>query len=234
MSTRVKQIKSLVESMFILQDDFNKKVHPEWIDQGYAYKDAIWVECAEMMDHLGYKWWKHQEPDMNQVIMEMVDIWHFIMSDIMVMSSEDFTQPMEIEICAISNLIGEIENDFVILGIDEIKEYTSNIVYSATHPDPYDSYPDLEAFFTIWYGLGKNFDELFKMYIGKNALNIFRQNNGYKDGTYVKIWDGREDNEYLTHHLKTATVSNTLMDGVLEFLQHCYTNRENLSEIVSL
>lgn len=233
MSDRTKTIKKLVESMFTLQDDFNKKVHPEWIKQGYAYGDAIWVECAEMMDHLGYKWWKHQEPDIDQVIMEMVDIWHFIMSDIMVMSSEGFTQSMEIEFNSISNLVAEIETDFVILDIDEIKDYTSLIVHSATHPDPYDSYPDLEAFFAIWYGLGKQFEDLYKMYIGKNALNIFRQNNGYKDGSYVKLWSGKEDNEYLTYFLKTATVSGNLMDDVVHFLQDCYTKRDSISEILN-
>ena len=28
----------------------------------------------------------------------------------------------------------------------------------------------------------------------KNALNEFRQLNGYKNGTYIKIWNGKEDN----------------------------------------
>ncbi len=30
-------------------------------------------------------------------------------------------------------------------------------------------------------------DELYRLYIGKNVLNIFRQNNGYRDGTYLKF-----------------------------------------------
>jgi hypothetical protein len=34
--------------------------------------------------------------------------------------------------------------------------------------------------------------------VGKNVLNFFRQDNGYKEGTYVKNWDGREDNEHLS------------------------------------
>jgi hypothetical protein len=29
------------------------------------------------------------------------------------------------------------------------------------------------------------------------VLNFFRQDNGYKEGTYRKEWNGREDNEYL-------------------------------------
>jgi hypothetical protein len=35
---------------------------------------------------------------------------------------------------------------------------------------------------------------LYKLYVGKNILNQFRQDNGYKDGSYIKIWAGEEDN----------------------------------------
>lgn len=38
------------------------------------------------------------------------------------------------------------------------------------------------------------FDELYKRYVVKNALNRFRQNNGYTDGTYRKFVNGLEDN----------------------------------------
>jgi hypothetical protein len=30
--------------------------------------------------------------------------------------------------------------------------------------------------------------------VGKNILNQFRQDHGYKEGSYVKIWNGQEDN----------------------------------------
>ena len=43
-----------------------------------------------------------------------------------------------------------------------------------------------------------NFDDLYRAYVGKNVLNFFRQDNGYKEGTYIKTWDGREDNEHLS------------------------------------
>ena len=42
-----------------------------------------------------------------------------------------------------------------------------------------------------------NFDSLYTAYVGKNVLNFFRQDNGYQDGSYVKNWSGREDNEHL-------------------------------------
>lgn len=34
-------------------------------------------------------------------------------------------------------------------------------------------------------------------YVSKNVLNIFRQEHGYKDGSYVKEWFGQEDNVHL-------------------------------------
>jgi hypothetical protein len=36
--------------------------------------------------------------------------------------------------------------------------------------------------------------ELYKRYVVKNQLNTFRQKNGYKDGSYIKIWGSVEDN----------------------------------------
>ena len=39
-----------------------------------------------------------------------------------------------------------------------------------------------------------DFNTLFKLYIGKNTLNKFRQDHGYKEGTYTKIWNHEEDN----------------------------------------
>ena len=34
-------------------------------------------ECSELLDHYGWKWWKHQATDLDQVKLEIVDIWHF-------------------------------------------------------------------------------------------------------------------------------------------------------------
>jgi hypothetical protein len=45
---------------------------------------------------------------------------------------------------------------------------------------------------------GITFDELYELYMGKLVLNIFRQEHGYSDGTYIKFWgDGLEDNQVL-------------------------------------
>ena len=46
-----------------------------------------------------------------------------------------------------------------------------------------------------------DFDRLYRTYVGKNVLNFFRQDHGYRDGSYVKQWHGREDNEHLAELL---------------------------------
>lgn len=51
------------------------------------------------------------------------------------------------------------------------------------------SFNDLVSLFTEKF----NFN-IVHLYFGKNVLNAFRQNNGYKEGTYIKIWNGEEDN----------------------------------------
>ncbi len=75
--------RSMLDTMVRMQEAHNRQVHPEWRSQGYRYYRSVWVECAELLDHFGWKWWKHQQPDMDQVKLEIVDIWHFGLSDLM-------------------------------------------------------------------------------------------------------------------------------------------------------
>jgi len=82
---------AMVETMARMQEAHNAQVHPEWRHQGYEYYRAVWVECAELLDHFGWKWWKHQQPDTDQVKLEVVDIWHFGLSDLMRADALDAT-----------------------------------------------------------------------------------------------------------------------------------------------
>ena len=61
---------------------------------------------------------------------------------------------------------------------------------------------DVAAFIDLMNALPLTFDELFEIYVGKNVLNAFRQRHGYKEGGYVKVWNGREDNEHLAELLR--------------------------------
>jgi len=80
MSDSLSTAKNQIIQMLSMQDAMNSRVSETWRDNNYEWYRAIWVECAEMLDHHGWKWWKHQEIDIPQVQLELVDIFHFGLS----------------------------------------------------------------------------------------------------------------------------------------------------------
>jgi hypothetical protein len=82
---------------------------------------------------------------------------------------------------------------------------------------------DIGHFATMMQAAELSFDELYKTYIGKNVLNFFRQDHGYKEGSYIKIWNGKEDNEYLSEILaKLDADSVDFSDQVYQQLLQFY------------
>jgi hypothetical protein len=52
----------------------------------------------------------------------------------------------------------------------------------------------IDLFFTAISEVDMGIGELYKRYVVKNQLNTFRQQHGYKDGSYIKLWNTVEDN----------------------------------------
>lgn len=169
-------------TMLQMQDRMNRRVHPQWIEQNFAWHRAIWVECAELLDHHGYKWWKRQEPDWPQVQLEVIDIWHFGMSS---RFSPELTN---------ADIARELEEELS-TGVEamSLAEAVEDLAGIAASEQRFCG----RAFATLMRASDIDFPELYRQYLGKNVLNFFRQDNGYKDGSYRKLWDGREDNEHL-------------------------------------
>ena len=182
-----------VLTMLDLQDKMNTKVHPNWREQGYEWYRAAWIECAELMDHAGYKWWKHAEPDIEQIQLEVVDIWHFGMSALLVGSDDNRALADEIA----GDLSAAPNSGLSLLEASEA--LASACITSGSFSTP--------AFLNLMQASDLSFDQLYRMYVGKNVLNFFRQDHGYKDGSYVKVWDGREDNEHLSDILSQLDAS---------------------------
>ncbi|NIP16678.1 MAG: dUTP diphosphatase [Pseudomonadales bacterium] len=165
-----------------MQDSHNRHVHPDWINQGYAYYRAVWVECAELLDHFGWKWWKKQEPDLGQVKLEVVDIWHFGLSDLIRAGTLGTAAPALLEVSAAK----PTDLEAFRLAVESLAADTlANRAFA------------MAPFAAVMESLPLSFAELFEMYVGKNVLNNFRQDHGYKTGEYQKLWQGREDNEHL-------------------------------------
>jgi len=182
-------------TMLQMQDDMNTKVHPQWREQGFSWHRAIWVELAEMLDHYGWKWWKHQEPDMEQVHLELIDIFHFGLSARLV-SGQD-----------VAEIAADIEKGLNQPLIQATFAETIEVMVSNTLAT---KNFDVTTFAGLMEQTELSFDELFRHYVGKNVLNFFRQDHGYKTGEYIKIWNGKEDNEVLMDVLRStdATKAN--------------------------
>lgn len=190
-----------LEQMLSLQDAMNTRVSETWRENGYEWYRAIWVECAEMLDHHGWKWWKHQEIDVAQVQLELVDIFHFGLSlQLMAGDSvQDIAAKLAQQLATESN-----ESDFKIA----LESLASAAV---THRSF-----DAIAFANCMQLMQMDLNELFRQYVGKNTLNFFRQDHGYKEGSYIKVWHGEEDNEVL------AKVVNDLDVSADDFQQQVY------------
>ena len=61
--------------------------------------------------------------------------------------------------------------------------------------------------------------------MGKNVLNFFRQDNGYQDGSYRKLWAGKEDNEHLVEVVAELDHTSPLFkDDLYQALEQRYSN----------
>jgi len=181
----VRKVEQQLVAMAQLQDALNANVHPQWRDQGHAYYRAIWVECAELLDHFGWKWWKHQSTDLEQVKLEIVDIWHFGLSQLIREGRIDESSVDASIVSEFERSSAEPAGDFR----EAVEALAGAVLTQRDFP--------VNAFVNLMDALPLDLDELYRMYIGKNVLNNFRQANGYKSGTYIKVWLGREDNEHL-------------------------------------
>ena len=83
---------------------------------------------------------------------------------------------------------------------------------------------DIDAFVDVMNALPIRLDELHDIYVGKNVLNAFRQDHGYRDGSYLKIWNGREDNAHLAEIAAGLDIARpSYADDLYAALQARYT-----------
>ena len=202
--TQIQQVTTMLD----MQNAMNSKVHSDWFDKNFEWYRAIWIECGEMLDHYGWKWWKHQQPELEQVKLELVDIFHFGLS--CRINGRDSFEALA------SQLVDEMSNPST--GENFPVTLESLAAYALT-----DKAFDAQSFAGCMQQIDMPFEELFCSYVGKNTLNFFRQDHGYKDGSYIKVWNGKEDNEHLVEVLNSLDASSTTFrDDVYQGLKSRY------------
>lgn len=181
------------ETMITLQAAMNARVNPRWVEAAYPYLRAALLEGAEAMEHHGWKWWKKQECDMGQLRMELVDIWHFALSHLLLQVGGDESAATDLlmEECRAPDSLEFDGHTYHLADLDTLAhlELTAGLAAARRFSVP--------LFSALLEDCGMDWNTLYCQYVGKNVLNFFRQDNGYREGHYRKQWGGREDNQHL-------------------------------------
>lgn len=216
--TKLTGLHEMVNQMLHLQNDMNRKVNSEWVAAQYPYYRAAWIECGELVDHIGWKWWKQQELDLEQAQLEMVDIWHFGLS-MYVMDHDGDVETATEEVTTLVNVAVATDlTRHTEPKLPDVIEVIETLAAKLLTGKRFSVY----HFIQICNMLDLDLEELHRQYVGKNILNFFRQDNGYKDGTYIKRWGKQEDNGVLTEILDNA--KDIDVADVPEFIRTCLTN----------
>jgi len=209
-----------LHSMLELQDAMNSRVNPEWVAANNNWHRAIQVEGVEAIEHHGWKWWKKQDCDLAQLKMELVDIWHFILSAAIQLKHGNISlakKEMLTELFLNKKSV-QFDNQYYVLAQLSLLEKLDLLVGLAAAKRS-----SFALFESLLRDCDMEWNDLFRQYVGKNVLNIFRQDHGYKTGTYIKTWDGREDNEHLVEVLEIVDLTSaTVRDELYSALKARY------------
>ncbi len=192
--------------MLQLQNQLNDATNGEEWTKGTTkngksinWKRCIYMECAEMVDSFGWKHWKaiDKEPDWDNHQIEVVDVWHFIMS----LAIEEYSTMMRGSIEDLAIDISQL-NSFSKIDLSsktfssqsEVIAKVESLIRVSITTEALELEKMINEFFDLVIMSGLDLETLYRLYVGKNILNQFRQDNGYKDGSYIKVWNGEEDN----------------------------------------
>lgn len=215
-----------IPSMLSLQNTMNNTVNPEWTNLDWDWFRASMLEGAEAVEHHGWKWWKAQTKDLPQLQMEIVDIWHFYLSQFLKLSNGNEEQAAIL----IQQHYNDLYNQPVVFdgksyelqSMDLLSKLDLLIGLSAAKR------LHVPLLINLVYATDMTWDNFFAQYVKKNLLNIFRQKHGYKQGTYHKEWFNQEDNIFLVQEsAKLDPSSDTYVQDLWNALTVVYQEALN-------
>ena len=216
----IEMSKKVIKDMFIEQYKLNVTTCGEnWINGVVVFDNVnnpidwdlcIIMECCEAIDNLPWKHWKvlGGDLDYDNLLIEIIDIWHFIMSSIIarLVDSKDITdskylsntKSLSFTIDQIAMIMEDLDisytpgNKDIAVGLDtnEIIIRLKHVIEIVVCDRGHNLYNLLTAFFSLLKEVNISISELYGRYLTKNVLNKFRQEHGYKEGTYIKMING--------------------------------------------
>lgn len=218
----------LFKEVVELQNILNEKIDIAWIQRKFDWELAMLLESGELLDSFDWKWWKAGKTDWKNIEIEMIDLFHFLVAKtIEEKQTNIFSNFLMTAHVANKDKNDIIKNDELASSIEGVMRtrflpaiLSKNIIAAAM------------AWTDMWFSMGRTADELFLIYKMKYVLNIFRQDNGYKTGEYLKLWNGVEDNVIAQQLIEKHSIENNseFIDKLTELLEKEYKKIEKPKE----
>lgn len=203
----------IISEMMQMQHMMNNKTNgTQWLEGITKEGNSInWLRCCnnelyEANNSISWEHWKYLSTpiDIENIKMELVDAWHFLMSYIILYNSKvakDDHYDSEM-IATAGKLIANdyaadlnFDSEFFMSKVDEFMSISTLLMARKEMANFHQLASMTEMFFHMVSAIGMTTEDLYNRYKLKYALNHYRQENGYKQGTYLKVIDGMEDNE---------------------------------------
>lgn len=204
-----------------IQDNFNSQINPNWKESDQDFWMAILDETIEVLNSRNWKWWKdtskyeYKSVDKENIKVEFIDIFHFMLSIAI-------KENMEMIIYA-SFMNKEMNKDSIKLIDNNMDDFFNNFWNDYLMAVSMKNLPMIITKWTdFWYDLGYDAQYLFLQYRIKVALNKLRQEFGYTDGTYIKSWNGVEDNKVAFELCNNVKLDNNTVDNMFDILKDYY------------
>lgn len=181
--------KDIVEVQSILNEKADP-TNPRWKDARTLddFKLAAVLEMAELVESTPWKWWKGGSADLWNVKIELIDMLHFMASNVAM--NDALTEKDSLKVLGF--LTGENVTKSLFIEDDETKgtdrSYALSIIRDIVNKD--------ETFEIINHAMrsgGLEASEISSIYIAKYTLNEIRWEGGYALNQYKKMKSGYID-----------------------------------------
>jgi len=187
------------------------------------YRMAILDEAGELIRSDTYwKFWKgKREQDFQNLVLEYIDILHFAMSEALAIRLYKTTSAVEDDMeTGYALALRNVKADGGMCSVNKAKGHLFDFL-SKLSAVGHDLIPspviDWQAFWSIGLHLDIDFPTVYRVYVGKSALNALRIAKGDSEGRYKREWWGKEDNEYL---MQAALDKSICLETQEDFLTH--------------
>jgi dimeric dUTPase (all-alpha-NTP-PPase superfamily) len=162
---------------------------------------AILDETVEVLGSRHWKWWKNSDKmnqvDWDNVQVELIDIFHFLLSTAVQQKQQD-------SIFMMLMTLDNEKNPFPVKDDKFFDDFWSEFLMAVWQK----SLPlVIVKWIEFWYRSGGTYKSLAQNYFIKNALNHIRQEFGYGQGAYQKMWKHPND--------PTKLVEDNVVAGIL-------------------